>query len=291
MDRRKQILKLFWTVGLLFLGVVLTAFAFTKNYSLGISYSNNLAFLPVMVAMAFVAEYVDSSLGMGYGTTLTPILIILGFSPLQVVPAVLFSEFISGISAGSLHHKLGNVNLGRGTRAHKTMCILALCSIIGTVISVLLALSLPKHIIKFYIGIMICLIGLFILIGRYIGTTFSWKKIIGLGTLAAFNKGISGGGYGPLVTGGQIIVGVSEKNAIGITSFAEGLVCLMGLILYVSFNGWFAWSLALPLTIGAILSVPAATWTVKILPERLLRQSIGYATLFLGALTLTKVMI
>ena len=33
--------------------------------------------LPI-VFMAFVAEYFDSSLGMGYGTSLTPILLLLG---------------------------------------------------------------------------------------------------------------------------------------------------------------------------------------------------------------------
>ena len=41
--------------------------------------------------LAFVCEFVDSTLGMGYGTSLTPILLLMGFEPLQVVPAVPFS--------------------------------------------------------------------------------------------------------------------------------------------------------------------------------------------------------
>jgi len=57
--------------------------------------------------IAFLAEYVDSSLGMGYGTILTPVLLLMGFKPLEVVPAVLLSEFATGLLAGFTHHKLG----------------------------------------------------------------------------------------------------------------------------------------------------------------------------------------
>ncbi len=42
-----------------------------------------------IILFAFAAEYTDSTLGIGYGTSLTPILLVLGFSPLEVVPVVL----------------------------------------------------------------------------------------------------------------------------------------------------------------------------------------------------------
>ncbi len=49
-----------------------------------------------LLARSFVAEHVDSSTGMGYGTTLRPMLLLLGFGPQQIVPAVLLQELISG---------------------------------------------------------------------------------------------------------------------------------------------------------------------------------------------------
>jgi len=70
-----------------------------------------LTYVIGFILLAFVCEYVDSTLGMGYGTTLTPLLLIMGYNPLQVVPVVLISELISGLLAGMLHHKEGNVNL------------------------------------------------------------------------------------------------------------------------------------------------------------------------------------
>ena len=59
------------------------------------------------------------------------------------------------------------------------------------------------------------------------------EKIIFSGTIASFNKGMSGGGYGPIVTVGQILSGVEGKSAVGITSLAEGLTCLVGVITYI----------------------------------------------------------
>jgi len=47
--------------------------------------------------------------------------------------------------------------------------------------------------------------------------------------VGAFDKGISGGGYGPVVTGEQMVLGIPGRNAVGITSFSEGLVSLVGL--------------------------------------------------------------
>ncbi len=283
-------LRIVWSAVLIGAAVLLTILTFSPEVDIASRFSGTAGFFVVMMVVAFFAEYVDSSLGMGYGTTLTPLLMILGYSPLQVVPAVLLSEFLSGITSGALHHRLGNVDLRRGTVARKTMTILTLCSLVGTFAAVLLAVSLPKVYVKTYIGVMILTMGLIILIVRPSGG-LSWKRIVGIGTVAAFNKGISGGGYGPVVTGGQILSGVPAKSAVGITSAAEGLVCAVGLTLYLLLRQQIEVGLMLPLLFGALLSVPAAAWTVKAMPATRMRRTIGYATAFLGALTLVRIIL
>ncbi len=80
-----------------------------------------------IIVLAFVCEYIDSSLGMGYGTTLTPILLIMGYSPLQIVPAVLLSELVTGISAAFFHHRFKNANFKIGSVDTKTVTVLAGC--------------------------------------------------------------------------------------------------------------------------------------------------------------------
>lgn len=271
-----------------------------------------LAIIFCIIFLAFISEYIDSTIGMGYGTTLTPVLLLMGFAPLQIIPAVLLSELFTGFLAGFTHHAMGNVtllprtmsisliikrlqendfisNIRQGIPLHlKVTLVLASCSIIGTVASVLIALSLPKFILKLYIGILIFMVGIAILATLNRTFKFSWKRIMGLGLIASFNKGISGGGYGPVVTGGQLLSGVDSKNAIGITSLAEGLTCLVGVTMYWINPQLIDWMLAPYLCIGAILSVPLSAWTVKIIKINKMRILIGIVTLILGIVTILQ---
>jgi len=58
-------------------------------------------------------------------------------------------------------------------------------------------------------------------LGMGYGTTLTPVLLLAAG-------GLSGGGYGPLVTSGQVIFGVPAKSAVAITSLAEGITCLAG---------------------------------------------------------------
>ena len=245
----------------------------------------------VVILLAFFCELIDSSLGMGYGTTLTPVLIMLGFAPLAIVPGILLSELITGVTAGVAHHKAGNVNFKRGSIHLKIALALAMCSIIGAIIAVLIAINIPTLWLKTYIGLIVLGMGLIILLTLNKEFKFSWKKIIGLGSIAAFNKGMSGGGYGPIVTGGQILSGVNGNNAVGITSLAEGLTCIVGVTVFIVSPEIINWNLAPSLIIGAVLSVPFSTFLVKKIPTKKLKIAIGLMTLSLGLFTLTKIIL
>lgn len=242
----------------------------------------------LIALIAFFCETIDSSLGMGYGTILTPVLLFLGFDPLEVVPLVLFSEFITGISSAFMHHRRGNVNLSKGSRELKVAVILAGCGILGTISAAFLALNVfSTTFIKGYIAILLLSIGT----GTFLTTRhrqiFSWKKIFILGSIASFNKGLSGGGYGPLVTGGQILAGLKGKNAIGITSLAEGLTCLVGVMAYSLLNSsQINWYLGIAILTGALLSIPISVNIVKILKENTIKRIISISLLTLGILTL-----
>ena len=109
-------------------------------------------FSVLIIVLAFICEYVDSSLGMGYGTTLTPLLLILGYKPLQIVPAILLSELVTGLSAAFFHHKFKNANFKIGTTNFKIVTVMAGSSIFGVLAAVLIALNLPVFYIKLYIA-------------------------------------------------------------------------------------------------------------------------------------------
>jgi uncharacterized membrane protein YfcA len=244
----------------------------------------------IVVLLAFVCEFIDSSLGMGYGTTLTPLLLILGYNPLQIVPALLLSELLSGLAAAFTHQKFQNVNFKAGSTDLRIALTVAGCSILGTAAAVFFALNLPPFWIKLYISFLVFCMGVFILLTLNKTFKFSWKKISFLGLIAAFNKGISGGGYGPIVTSGQILSGVNSKNAVGITSLAEGITCFVGVFTYLAFtNHTVDWRLAPSLIAGALLSVPLAAYTVKKFDIKCFKLIVGLATLLLGLITLGKI--
>ncbi|MBN2055085.1 sulfite exporter TauE/SafE family protein [bacterium] len=238
--------------------------------------------------MALVCEYIDSSLGMGYGTTLTPLLLLVGFEPLQIVPAVLLSEFVTGFSAGLLHQRDGNVDFKSDKTARHTALLLIALSAFGTLLAVFVAIRIAKFWLTLFIACIILSVGVMILATTRRQLRYRRGHIVALGALAAFNKGLSGGGYGPLVTGGQIVSGLNPKHAIAITSLAEGFTCLIGFTAYIITTGTLDWSLAVPLTLGAMFSVPMATLTVRKFPEAFIRGSVGVLTCLLGLLTFVK---
>lgn len=245
--------------------------------------------LLLIMPLAFVCEFIDSTLGMGYGTSLTPFLLLMGFEPLQVVPAVLFSEFVSGIIAAFFHHSIQNVNFKPKSKDTHIAMVISIFSVIGTIVAVFLAVKLPAKILKIWIGAIVISMGIFIISTFNRIPRFTWRKITILGTIASFNKGISGGGYGPLVMGGQILSGIGTKNAVAITSLSEGITCLAGIILYFFMKSNVDWVLAPWLMAGAVLSVPFAAHTLKKLPEKRAKIAIAILMVILGCMTLWKV--
>ena len=173
----------------------------------------------VVIISAAIMELIDSGLGMGFGTVLAPLLIMLGFPTITVVPSILFSQAIGGLIGSFFHHKYQNADFTKN-KDLSFVIFSTLLGIIATIISAFIALHISKEILNIYIGSMVTVMGLIILFK----TKFKYTetKVLFIGLLAAFNKSLSGGGFGPVMTGGQIIAGNECKNAIARTTFEIG---------------------------------------------------------------------
>jgi len=258
--------------------------------------------LMIAGVLAVVCEYVDAALGMGYGTTLTPLLIMVGFEPLQVVPAVLFGQIIGGVVGGIVHHRVGNIKLDfrqdveikrrlrwvgyipRSVDA-KVVYMLVVCGVIGAVVAVMVAVNIPVKVLRTYIGVMVTCVGVWTLV-RKGGERLSWRRLVTVGLVSGFNKGISGGGYGPLVTGGQIVSGRGVRQAVGSTTMAEAVICGVAFIGYLVVKGDVCWRLACATGVGSLIAGPLAAVTVSKVNVRGLRIGIGVATIILGVMML-----
>ncbi len=253
--------------------------------------------------LSLLFQFGSLSLGIGYGTLLVPILILLGFPPLTVIPAVLFSQFLGGIVGGLLHHSFGNIRLDfRRERAvrkklsslgyiprsedSKVILLLSLLGCVGSLLGVLIALNIPEVALRIYIGALVLLVGFGIIFGRRWG--FSWRRLFIFGFIASLNKGLSGGGYVPIITGGQIISGRGVKSSVGSTSIAVSVACLFGFMGYLFMGRDVNLWLLISTTTGSVLAAPLAALTTKKMEEKRLKFLIGAVMIVIGAITIIK---
>jgi hypothetical protein len=225
---------------------------------------------------------------MGYGTSLTPILLLFGYDPLQLVPTILISEFLSGFGAAFFHSEAGNVRFARGSNHPRAAILLSAFSLLGVFLGVHVAFQIPGILLKRLIGVIILTAGLYILLTARRTFYFSRWRIILLAVVASFNKTVSGGGYGPLMTSGQIMSGIRGRAAVAITSLAEGFTCLAGSILFLTLGKRIDPELLIPVVLGALLSVPISAKAVQWFTEDAMKRTIAGVTVGLGLLTILR---
>jgi len=246
-----------------------------------------------LLLLAFFMEMVDNGLGGGFGTILSPLLVIFGYDPRAIVPSILLSEMVSGLWGGGWHIKFKNVNF-------KAVGFTLLGSLFGmTGATYLIGSVLPNTVAKQYISIIAMMMGIFVILRsfNFISKLFkpaeklSPAKFSVLGFAVGFNKGGTGGGYGPVSVSGYMVLGLSAASAVGTTTVAEGIACALGVVLYVQITS-IVLSLAIPITIGAFIADPFSAWvnnTLKIkLNPPFHGRLVGVAMTGLGVVTLLK---
>ena len=236
-------------------------------------------------------EFIDSTLGGGFGTVLSPLLILAGFEPLIIVPSILLSEIFTGLIGGFLNNQLKNVNLLHDNISRTSLLILIITGILGSLVAVFLGIALPSYYVKTYIALLVITMGVLVLLTRNGNPSYQPKKIFALGILSGFNKGISGGGYGPIIVSGQLLSGLDSKSSVAITSIAEAMTCICGLILYIVTNNFQIVGLTISICLGAFLATPFSALTISKVKHKRLGLLVGSSTLIIGLYTLLRLII
>ena len=236
----------------------------------------------ILLCVALFCELIDSGLGMMYGTIGTPILLIMGYEPSVVIPTILLSQALGGIiaSIGHQHHKNADLinTTGKDFKASAIVYGLGIIAVIG---GVFVGNAVPKAFLSKYISILVIVMGLVVVLKSKF--KFSWLKISGISFISAFNKAMSGGGYGPLMTNGLIASGLKSKSSIAITDFAEIFICLTAFVTWSIFKGSVDVKLMLPLCMGASIGASIGPYLLsKLKSDRLVTLIVGYMTIILG---------
>jgi len=240
-----------------------------------------------LIIMAFIMEIIDSSLGMMYGTLLSPILVGYGFSPLIVVPAILVSQAAGGIGGTISHHKFENANFRGMTKDTKIVLAMVMPGLFVVLLGVFAAVSLPKLWVTTYIGVLVVVMSVLCL--SPIKYKFAWWKQYAVGILAAFNKALTGGGFGPVTSTGGIIGGLESKVSIATTTYAEVFICLSAFVAYIFLYGSVNMVFVSSLCIGAIIGGLIGPYISSRISHKLLRILVGILGIVSGIWLLIRI--
>jgi uncharacterized membrane protein YfcA len=245
-----------------------------------------------VVAVALLAllfETIDSSAGMGFGTALSPLLLVLGFKPFQVVPALVAAQAFTSAFGGVMHSEFENVDFSWRplNKTTKTVLLIAIPGTLGACVSVVLTYStfkLPDTFIQTYIAVLVVVMAALVASNALRRRRRKYRPglLPYFGAIAGVNKGIGSGGYGPVVTLGGVFSGVLEKTSVAITTMSEGFASSAGAITFLviaAFGAGVDWRLLPWLWLGAFPASILGPYAVRVLPVRIWRYFVPvYAT-------------
>ena len=244
-----------------------------------------------VLLLALVFEFMDAAAGMGFGTALTPVLLVMGFDPLQIVPVVLIQQSVAGLVGAFLHREFQNVEW-KFKPLSETVRLCIIISASGTVFVLLATIGIYAVMdvdpiwIKLYVAMLLLGMGVISLIQSRRERPYRPNMLIAFGAVAGFNKGVGGGGYGPVVTIGGLIAGVPVKSMLGVTALSEGVVCFIAVLAWMAMaaTGITVDYVLLPsVMLASMVSAVAAPYLTRVFPERIWRVVVpGYCLVVVG---------
>jgi len=247
-------------------------------------------FFLAMVIVGYLAQFVDGTLGMGYGVFSASLLVSIGLYPVIASASVHTAEIFTTLLSGAFHFRLGNVK-------RDLVLSLAIPGVIGGVAGAYLLASVPGKTIKPFVAVILLMMGLLILYRFLVrknpiaseNNGHSQVKLTLLGLAAGFMDAVGGGGWGPIATPSLILSGNDEpRQVVGSINLVEFFVTVAETLTFLITVGpeAFRWDIVVALLIGGAMAAPTAAFLCKKLPAKALGGLIGVALIGLNVRTL-----
>ena len=230
--------------------------------------------------VGLIAQLVDGSLGMAYGTTSQSLLLAVGIAPALASASVHIAEVGTTAASGISHWRFGNVDWAK-------VWPLAIPGAIGAFLgAVVLSSFITAEAAEPLVTVFLFGLGVFVL------ARFSFRRherpvrvrpvprifLSPLGLTAGFLDAAGGGGWGPISTPTLLSSGRMEpRKIIGTVDTSEFLVALsasIGFLLALSYAE-IPWTVVGALLLGGVIAAPIAAYIVRILPARILGSAVG----------------
>lgn len=239
----------------------------------------------IMLLTGFMAQMVDGSLGMGYGTISTTFLLANGVNPAVVSSRVHSARVFSSGVSGYSHHRFGNIN-------KKLFKALVIPGIVGAVAGAYMAYVGQKYssYVRIPLSFYTCYLGYFI-IKKALRKKAVQDKVKRAGWLAGtggFMDAFAGGGWGALVTSTLISKRKTVRYVIGSVCLAEFFVVFASAVTFFILLKHIPLFDVLGLILGGIIAAPIAARLVGKLPLKTMYFLVGGLVILTSLLTLFK---
>ena len=225
----------------------------------------DLAALMPFIAVGFAAQLVDGALGMAFGVICNTLLVaVMGMPPALASQRIHIVECFTTATSGLSHLLHRNID-GR------LFFRLLVPGMIGGVLGVYVLTSLDASVVKPFVLIYLCGIGLYLLARGllYPPKIREAKMIAPLGLIGGFLDAAGGGGWGPVVTSNLLIQGADPRKVVGTVSAVEFFLTITVSAVFIYQIGVADLAGAtLGLLIGGILAAPIGAWAAKRIPAK-----------------------
>ncbi len=236
--------------------------------------------LPYLI-IGFAAQLIDGSMGMGYKTSTTTLLLSAGVPPLLASSSVHTAGVFTSAASGYAHWRIG-------TPDRSLILRLAVPGIVGGIAGAVLLNLTPVAVIKPLVALYLMVMGLCIVLKSLKRLKDRRQQVDtrGLGMFGGFFDAVGGGGWGPIVTSTLVVNGHDPRSTISAVNIAEFFVTAAQAATFVAVLAAMDWAVIVGLIIGGVIAAPIAAYISQHLPVKRLMLLVGLLIMALSARTL-----
>lgn len=247
----------------------------------------------LILLFAIIATIVDGGIGMGYGTSLTTLLLSIGIGTAVASASVHIAEIFTALFSGLSHYKMGNFD-------QKIFAFLAIPGIFGGAIGAWSAVHFENVVfVRPAIACILLILGVLIIFKfiqrkEILDDEYNRPRVrhlMPLGFTASFIDAIGGGGWGPIATPTLILRNAHPQHVIGSVNFAEFFVSFSISITFLFSLPKIELTIILPMIIGGLVAAPIGALITKKVPQRTMGIFVGALIMLLSLRTIILTLI
>lgn len=242
----------------------------------------------IIFFFAGIATLIDGGIGMGYGVSLTSLLLSIGIGTAIASASVHIAEVATSLVSGVSHFILGNFD-------QKIFTFLAIPGVIGGSLGAWSAVHLQDiEITRPIIASILLLLGVLIIVKfvrkkELLDVEYNRPRVrhlMSLGFVAAFIDAIGGGGWGPITTPTLLLKNANPQHVIGSVNLAEFFIAFSISLTFILTLPKIDLTIVLPMIIAGIIAAPLGALITKKLPLRTIGIVVGIVIIVLSLRTL-----